>query len=397
MAHGFRAGRLEAIDRFLAERYVAAGRLPGTLLLVARGGEVAHCSAHGHADVAQGRRLGPDTIFRIYSMTKPVTSVALMMLYEQGAFALDDPVAKHIPEWRDLRVFAGGTARTGWITTPPARPMQVIDLLRHTAGLTYGFQLRSNVDAAYRQKGIGEIEKSGTLAGMIEALTHIPLEFSPGEAWNYSVATDVCGWLVEKLSGQPFETFLDERIFAPLGMADTGFFVKPGSAARLATCYQPKRGGGIAVQDQAETSSFLAPPSFVSGGGGLVGTAADYLAFVEALRTGAHDLLGRKTFAQMTANQLPGGADLPALSRSLFSEAGYSGVGFGLGFATTTDWVKTGLPGSNGDWFWGGAASTFFWCDPAEELSVVFMTQLIPSSTWPVRRELRQLLYAALA
>ncbi len=397
MAHGFRAGRLAAIDRFLAERYVATGRLPGTLLLVARGGEVALCSVNGHADLAQGRRLEADTIFRIYSMTKPITSVALMMLFEEGAFALDDPVARHIPEWRDLRVFAGGTAKTGWITTPPARPMQVIDLLRHTSGLTYGFQLRSNVDAAYRQKGIGEIEKSGTLAGMIEALASIPLEFSPGEAWNYSVATDVCGWLVEKLSGLPFATFLEQRILSPLGMADTGFFVKPGSGARLATCYQPKRGGGIEVQDQAETSSFLEPPGFVSGGGGLVGTAADYLAFVEALRTGAHDLLGRRTFAQMTANHLPGGVDLPAVSRSLFSEAAYAGVGFGLGFATTTDWVKTGLPGNDGDWFWGGAASTFFWCDPADELSVVFMTQLIPSSTWPVRRELRQLIYAALA
>lgn len=397
MPHGFRAGRLEAIDRFLAERYVAPVRLPGTLLLVARGGEVALRSVQGLADVGAGRRLAEDTIFRIYSMTKPLTSLALMMLVEEGRIALDDPVSRHIPAWKDLGVFTGGTARTGWVTVPPKRPMQVIDLLRHTAGLTYGFQLRTNVDAAYRQKGIGEIEKKGTLAGMIEALATIPLEFSPGEAWNYSVATDVCGWLVETVSGQPFAEFLEDRILGPVGMADTGFFVKPGSEARLATCYQPKQGGGIAVQDQAETSSFLAPPSFVSGGGGLVGTAADYLAFVESLRTGAHDLVGRRTFAQMTANHLPGGADLPALSRSLFSEAGYAGVGFGLGFATTVDWVRTGLPGNDGDWFWGGAASTFFWCDPAEELSVVFMTQLIPSSTWPVRRELRQLVYAALA
>ncbi|WP_448581319.1 serine hydrolase domain-containing protein [Thermaurantiacus sp.] len=397
MAHGFRAGRLKAIDRYLADRYVLAERLPGTLLLVVRGGELALLSVQGHADVAQGRRLHADSIFRIYSMTKPLTSVALMMLYEEGAFALDDPVEKFIPEWRGLQVFAAGTAKTGWITTPPVRPMQVIDLLRHTSGLTYGFQLRSNVDAAYRQKRIGEIESSGTLADMIAALAGMPLEFSPGEAWNYSVATDVCGFLVGKLSGMPFETFLESRILRPLGMADTGFFVKPGSTSRLATCYQPRKGGGIEVQDQAETSPFLAPPSFISGGGGLVSTAADYLAFVEALRTGRHDLLGRRTFAQMTANHLPGGVDLPALSRSLFSEATYSGVGFGLGFATTVDWVKTGLPGNNGDWFWGGAASTFFWCDPAEELSVIFMTQLIPSSTWPVRRELRQLIYAALA
>lgn len=394
---GFRRGRLEAIDRFLKEQYVEPGRLPCAQLLVARGGELVHASVMGHADIASGRRLEDDAIFRLYSMTKPVTSVALMMLLEEGRIALDDPVHRHIPEWRDLAVYVGGTAKTGFLTRPVARPMQVIDLLRHTSGLTYGFQLRTNVDAAYRRAGIGEIEKSGTLAGMIAALAKIPLEFSPGEAWCYSVATDVCGWLVEKLSGQRFEDFLAQRIFAPLGMADTGFHVRDGQGHRLPTCYQPRQGGGIEVQDQAETSSFLAPPTFVSGGGGLVGTAADYLAFVEALRTGSHDLLGRKTFQLMTANHLPGGVDLPVLSRSLFSEAAYGGVGFGLGFATTIDWVKAGLPGNNGDWFWGGAASTFFWCDPAEELSVLFLTQLMPSSTWPVRRQLRQMVYSALA
>ncbi|MFQ3665450.1 MAG: serine hydrolase domain-containing protein, partial [Sphingomonadaceae bacterium] len=354
MPHGFRPNRLAAIDRFLKERYVEADKLPGTLLLVARGGEVAATMVAGHADVALARPLAEDTIFRIYSMTKPVTSVAILMLLEEGRIALDDPVHRFIPGWRDLRVFEGGTAKTGWVTRAPDRAMTVLDLLRHTAGLTYGFQLRTNVDAAYRQKGIGEIEKSGTLAGMVEALAAIPLEFSPGEAWNYSVATDVLGYLVEVVSGMPFAQFLEERIFAPVGMVDTGFHVRPGEGRRLATCYQPKKGGGIAVQDQAETSSFLSPPSFVSGGGGLVGTAADYLALVESLRTNAHDLLGRRTMALMTANHLPGGQDLPALSRSLFSEAGYAGVGFGLGVATTTDWVKTGLPGNNGDWFWGG-------------------------------------------
>jgi CubicO group peptidase (beta-lactamase class C family) len=394
---GFRHGRLEAIDQFLKAQYVETGKLPATQLLVARGGDVQLSSLQGHADVAAGRRLQDDTIFRIYSMTKPVTSVALMMLLEEGRVALDDPVHRYIPAWRDLAVFAGGTARTGFLTRPAARPMTVLDLLRHTAGLTYGFQLRSNVDAAYRQAGIGEIEKQGTLQGMIDALARIPLEFSPGEAWCYSVATDVCGYLIEQISGQSLDAFLAARIFAPVGMVDTGFHVREGAGARLATCYQPKRGGGIEVQDQAETSSFLAPPSFLSGGGGLVGTAADYLAFVESLRTGAHDLLGRRTFALMTANHLPDGVDLPVLSRALFSEAAYGGVGFGLGLATTIDWVKAGLPSNSGDWFWGGAASTFFWCDPAEELSVVFMTQLMPSSTWPVRRQLRQMIYSALA
>lgn len=397
MAHGFRKGRLEAIDRFLEERYIAAHRLPCAQLLIARGGEVVHRSVQGHADIALGRRIDEDTIFRIYSMTKPITSVALMMLVEEGLIALDDPVHRYIPEWKGLGVFAGGTGKTGFLTRPAERAMTVLDLLRHTSGLTYGFQMQSNVDAAYRRAGIGEIEKAGTLENMVAALAKIPLEFSPGSAWCYSVATDVLGYLVEKVSGKPFETFLDERIFGPLGMVDTGFHVKPGSESRLPTCYQPKQGGGLAVQDQAETSSFLKPPSFISGGGGLVGTAADYLRFIEALRTGSGDLLGRRTFALMTANHLPGGVDLPALSRALFSEAAYGGVGFGLGFATTIDWARTGVPGNNGDWFWGGAASTFFWCDPAEELSVVFMTQLLPSSTWPVRRELRQMIYASLA
>ncbi len=394
---GFNREALARTDRFLKEAYVDPGRLPGTLLLVARGGDVAHLSVQGHADVASGRLLREDSIFRIYSMTKPIASVALMMLVEEGRIQLDDPVAKWIPAWRDLGVFRGGTLRTGWVTEPPARPMLVIDLLRHTAGLTYGFQLATNVDAAYRRLGIGVIEKGEmTLDRMVAELARLPLEFSPGEAWLYSVATDVVGWLVELVSGQPLETFLAERIFRPCGMADTGFWVREGEAQRLATCYEHDGKGGMRVQDQAETSPFLARPALVSGGGGLVSTARDYLAFVEALRTGTPRLIGRKTLALMTANHLPGGASLARLSRGLFSEAAYDGVGFGLGFATTIAIEKTMIAGSNGDWFWGGAASTFFWCDPAEELSVIFLTQFMPSSLWPVRRQLRTLIYAAL-
>lgn len=388
--------RLARIEGFLQSAYIDTGRLPGTLLRVLHKGETVYQSLLGHADVAHGRPLADDTIFRIYSMTKPITSIALMMLVEEGKLQIDDPVHRYIPAWKDLRVYEGGTLKTGWRTRTPARPMQVIDLLRHTAGLTYGFQLNTNVDAAYRRLGIGEIEKGDmTLARMIELLGTLPLEFSPGEAWNYSVATDVVGWLVQVISGQPFEEFLAQRIFRPLGMVDTGFHVRDGQDHRLATCYQPTAKGGIAVQDQAETSSFLKPPSFVSGGGGLVSTAADYLRFAEALRTGQPRLVGRKTLELMTANHLPGGKDLPQVSRSAFSEAAYEGVGFGLGFATTTACHKTMIAGSNGDYFWGGAASTFFWVDPAEELTVLFLTQLIPSSTWPVRRQLRTMVYAA--
>lgn len=389
--------RLAAIDRFLDEAYVKAGRLPGTLLRVVHRGELVHENVQGHADIAQGRPLATDSIFRIYSMTKPITSVALMMLVEDGRLQIDDPVHKYIPQWKNLGVYQGGTLKTGFLTTPPSRPMLVIDLLRHTAGLTYGFQLNTNVDAAYRQLHIGAIEKTDvTLEGMIDLLAQVPLEFSPGDWWNYSVATDVLGWLVQVISGKPFEDFLAERIFGPLGMEDTGFFVPAEKAHRFVTCYTRDAKGAMVVQDQAETSPFLAPPAFVSGGGGLVSTAADYQRFAEALRSGAPRLIGRKTLELMTANHLPGGKDLPALSRSAFSEAAYEGVGFGLGFATTTAIHKTMLAGNNGDYFWGGAASTFFWIDPVEEMTVIFLTQLIPSSAWPVRRQLRQMLYAAI-
>jgi CubicO group peptidase (beta-lactamase class C family) len=397
---GFSPQRLARIDRFLDEKYVRPGRLPCTLTLVARHGDIAHLGMTGHADVASGRPVAEDTIFRIYSMTKPITSVALMMLVEEGRIALDDPVHRFIPEWKNLGVFVAGTHRTGFQTRPLAGPMRVVDLLRHTSGLTYGFQLRTNVDAAYRAAKIGEIEKAGTLPDMIAALAKIPLEFSPGEAWNYSVSTDVVGWLVEVVSGQKFEDFLADRLFTPLGMADTGFHVRDGHGHRLASCYQPTKDGGIELQDDAATSSFLKPPSFVSGGGGLVSTAHDYLKFAQMLLNGGtangHRYISRKTLDLMTANHLPGGVDLPALSRSLFSEAAYDGVGFGLGFATSTRASRTLMPGSDGDFFWGGAASTFFWVDPAEDLIGIFMTQLIPSSTYPVRREVRTMVYAAL-
>ena len=397
---GFSPDRLARIDRFLAEKYVTPGKLAGTLSLVARHGDIAHLGVTGHADLARGVPMAPDTIFRIYSMTKPITSVALMMLVEEGRIALEDPVHRYIPEWKNLAVFAAGTHRTGFQTTPIKRPMQVVDLLRHTSGLTYGFQLRSNVDAAYRAHKIGEIEKAGTLQDMIAALAKLPLEFSPGDAWNYSVATDVCGWLVEVVSGQTFEAFLSDRLFTPLGMVDTGFHVREGQGHRLAGCYQPTRDGGIELQDDAATSGFLAPPSFSSGGGGLVSTAEDYLRFATMLLNGGtfdgHRYISRKTLDLMTANHLPGGASIASLSKSLFSEAAYDGIGFGLGFATTMNAAQTLMPGSDGDYFWGGAASTFFWIDPQEDLIGIFMTQLIPSSTYPVRREVRTMVYAAL-
>jgi CubicO group peptidase (beta-lactamase class C family) len=389
----------DRLEEHLKHRYIDAGRFPGTQLLVYRRGKVVHSAVQGFADVERKAPMKDDTIFRIYSMTKPITSVAFMMLFEEGRVALDEPVHKYIPEWKDLGVFQAGTA-PAFLTRPPSRPMLIVDLLRHTSGLTYGFQQRTNVDAAYREMKIGEFEKAGTLQSMIDDLCKIPLEFSPGEAWNYSVSTDVIGYLIGKISGKPFEAFLKERIFDPLGMNDTDFFVPAEKAHRLAACYSADGRGGMTLQDDPATSSFLSPPSFISGGGGLCSTAADYLTFCRVLLKGGElggvRLIGPKTLALMTSNHLPGGRDLTEISRSLFSEATNAGIGFGLGFSVMMNPEQTLIPGSAGEYAWGGAASTAFWIDPAEELIAVFMTQLMPSSSYPVRRELRTMVYAGI-
>jgi CubicO group peptidase (beta-lactamase class C family) len=407
---GMSKAGFDRIEDHLKRRYIDQGRFPGTQVLVFRRGNVVHSAVQGFADVERKAPMKDDTIFRIYSMTKPLTSVAFMMLVEEGRVALDEPVHKYIPEWKNLGVFQAGIA-PAFLTKAPTRPMLIIDLLRHTSGLTYGFQQRSNVDAAYREKKIGEVVTASTLQSMIEDLAKIPLEFSPGEAWNYSVATDVIGYLIGKISGKPFEQFLKERILDPLGMNDTDFFVPAQKAHRFAACYSadPKggmtfhatdRAGSLTLQDDPTKSSFLSPPSFISGGGGLCSTAADYLTFCRALLNGGElggvRLIGPKTLALMTSNHLPGGCDLPAISRSLFSEATYSGIGFGLGFSVTMNPALTMIPGSVGEYSWGGAATTSFWIDPAEELIAIFMTQVLPSSAYPLRRELRTMVYSAI-
>jgi CubicO group peptidase (beta-lactamase class C family) len=277
--------------------------------------------------------------------------------------------------------------------------MRVVDLLRHTSGLTYGFQQRTNVDAAYRKLGLGDMHGDLALDGMIEGLARLPLEFSPGEVWNYSVATDVLGYLIGKVSGQPFEAFLHERILQPLRMVDTDFFVPADKAPRFAACYNAAPDGRMKLQDDPAQSPYLKPPALVSGGGGLVSTAADYLRFCRMLLNGGEldgaRILSPKTIELMTANHLPGGKDLADAAVSLFSEATYAGVGFGLGFSVTMNPARTLMPGSAGDYSWGGMASTYFWIDPREELIVIFMTQLMPSATYPIRRELRTLVYSA--
>jgi CubicO group peptidase (beta-lactamase class C family) len=405
---GMSSARLGRLEDHLKRNYIDTGRFPCTQTVVYRRGKLVHSAVQGLADVERKTPVKDDTIFRIYSMTKPITSVAFMMLVEEGRVAIDEPVHKYIPEWKNLGVYVGGIPTLGtkpgavpqFITKPVARPMQIVDLLRHTSGLTYGFQNRSSVDAAYRQLQIGEIEKAGTMQSMIDGLSKMPLEFSPGDAWNYSVSTDVLGYLVEKISGKPFDQFLKERIFDPLGMKDTAFHVASAKADRLAACYAADGKGGKTLQDDPKSSSFLQAPSFISGGGGLTGTAADYLTFCRALihggEIGGVRLLGPKTLQLMTSNHLPGGKYLPDLSRSLFAEAGYNGIGFGLGFSVTVDPAQTLIAGSRGEYSWGGAATTSFWIDPAEDLIAIFMTQVLPSGAYPVRRELRTLVYAAI-
>jgi CubicO group peptidase (beta-lactamase class C family) len=390
--------RLQHIDRFLQQKYLDTGKLPCALTLIERNGEIAHLSALGRMDVERDRPLREDTIFRIYSMTKPLTSLALMMLVEEGRIALDDPVHRYIPQWRELGVYEAGFIGS-FRTKRTSAPMRVIDLMRHTSGLTYGFQQRTNVDASYRKLALGEMPGGAPLERMIDELGKLPLEFSPGSAFNYSVSTDVVGYLVGKISGQPFEQFLRTRIIEPLGMSDTDFMVPAAKASRFAACYAATADGRMKLQDDPQTSGFLKQPAFISGGGGLVSTAADYLRFCRMLLNGgALDgvrLVSPKTLELMSMNHLPGGKELPDLSVSMFSEATYGGLGFGLGFAVSLNPAHAMIPGSAGDISWGGMASTYFWVDPRERLIVIFMTQLTPSATYPIRRELRTLVYSA--
>jgi CubicO group peptidase (beta-lactamase class C family) len=396
---GMSSAQLARIDAHLNRRYLDTKKIAGALTVVARRGQVAYASPIGMMDMDRGKPMREDTIFRIYSMSKPITSVALMTLYEQGEFQLDDPVHKWIPEWRDLRVYAQGNY-PNFITTPCERPMTVRDLMTHQSGLTYGFMERTNVDRAYRRLDVGGAAAGGTLREMIEKLAGLPLEFSPGTRWNYSVATDVLGYLVEVMSGKRFDEFLQDHVFGPLGMVDTGFTVPPEKLDRFAANYNRGPDKQIRLEDDPETSEYARPRTFLSGGGGLVSTAADYLRFCRMLLAGGtldgERILGRKTIELMTMNHLPEGQDLSTLGFGTFSETTYDGVGFGLGFSVALDPARAQLIGSVGEYAWGGAASTAFWIDPAEDLIVVFMTQFMPSGTFNFRGQLKTLIYPAL-
>jgi len=396
---GLSSSRLARIGDHM-KRYIDAGKIAGALTLVARRGQVAYLEPLGHLEIERRRPVTRDSVWRIYSMTKPITSVGLMMLYEEGRFQLDDPVHRFIPSWRDLRIFVGGNYPT-FKTAPVERPMAIRDLLSHTSGLTYGFMERTNVDAAYRKLGVADQARSGyTLQDMVDTLAELPLEFSPGTRWNYSVATDVVGHLIEVISGQRLDAYLRERILEPLGMRDTSFVLGEEQAARFAANYERQGDGSLKLIDDPEQSNYR-KRSFFSGGGGLLSTAPDYFRFTAMLQNmGELDrvrLLGRKTVELMTMNHLPGGQELTDLAQAgMFTETAYAGVGFGLGFSVMQSPARAQVLGSPGEFAWGGAASTAFWIDPVEDLTVIFMTQLMPSSSYPLRRELRVLTYAAL-
>jgi CubicO group peptidase (beta-lactamase class C family) len=400
---GFDKERLARIDRHFA-RYVDDGRLPGFLVTVSRHGRLVHVARYGSRDLEAGLPVETGTVWRIFSMTKPVTSVAAMMLYEEGAFELTDPVSAFIPSFAGARVYGGGSDLRH-VTVAATEPVRMWHLLTHTAGLTYGFHRIHSVDALYRNAGFEWTSPPGLdLAACCDAWAGLPLLFQPGTRWNYSVATDVLGRVVEVASGQPLDEFFANRIFGPLGMTDTAFWAGPAREDRLAALYVPGP-GNKAVRNDALGAIGRVQPRFLSGGGGLVSTAADYHRFTQMLLdrpdspAGELDgvrLLGPRTVGYMTRNHLPGGGDLEEVGNRLFPDAPFYGVGFGLGFAVVLDPAATRTLSSAGEFSWGGAANTAFFVDPAEQLTVCFFTQLLPTSAHRIRPQLRQLVYQAL-
>ena len=397
MVQGMSEDRLSRIANHL-DSYVEQGRIPCAVCLVNRRGRETFFHSVGNCDAENNREVQRDTVFRIYSMTKPITSVALMMLYERGKFQLDDPVSKYVPSWKNLQVYESGEGDK--IQTRPAKsPMTIKHLLTHTAGLTYGFMNNHPVDSLYRQRGVEGGASSYTLEDMMEHLSGMPLLYDPGTLWRYSVATDVCGYLVQLFGDRDLDEFIDEEICTPLGLEETGFCVQEGSADRLAACYQHTPDGYV-LQDARENSRYLQRPSYLSGGGGMVSTIDEYQRFAQMLLNHGEfrgvRILGRKTVEYMASNHLPGNSDLAGMGQPVFSETSFEGIGFGLGFSVVIDPPAASVLDSKGEFAWGGAASTYFWIDPVERLTTVFMTQLLPSSAWPIRRELKTLVYQSL-
>ena len=390
--------RLARLDSYL-DGYVANGRHKGSLLVITRGGRIAHVSQRGHRDAAAGLPVEPDTIWRIYSMTKPITSVAAMMLYEEGALSLFDPVAKFIPSFADVRVYRKGMAAAP-VTVRAAEPMLVWHLLTHTSGLTYGFQQANAVDEAYRAAGFFlDPPPDHDLASACDVWAGLPLLFEPGAEWNYSVSTDVVGRIVEVVSGQSLDAFFAERIFAPLGMTDTGFAVSDADRPRMCALYVHDPATEQAVPYPGVDVISAQPPKLLAGGHGLASTAADYHRFTQMLlRRGELDgvrLLAPRTVDLMTANHLPRNATLTEFGRPLLDLVINEGYGFGLGLSPLVDPIAAKTLSAAGEYRWEGAAGTAFWVDPAADMTVLFFTQVLFGSD-DVWVGMRRLVYQAL-
>ena len=404
MSSGFDLNRLNRVVD-LCNRYVEESKIPCAQVQVAHGGTVVRRHTTGMADIESAAPLMDDAIFRIYSMTKPITSIALMQLYEQGKFLLEDPVEKFLPSYKNPVVLLGGS-----LFKPELRPAETVmtirDLLTHTSGLTYGFHFQNNLDQMYRDKKLGgpltggEGRADASLEEAIDIMGGLPLLFDPGTAWNYSMSTDVCGRLIEVIGDCNFDDYLEENIFSPLGMIDTGFLVPQDKIHRFTSTYILNESGALEVTDPAQNSPYQKERLFLSGGGGLVSTTDDYQRFVDMLSNeGAADgnqIIGRRTLELMTMNHLPQGKLLNEVGRSTFSETALAGMGFGLGFSVLMDPAANAGLGTIGEFAWGGAASTRFWVDPVEKVSCIFMTQFMPSGYYPIRRELTTSVYQAI-
>lgn len=393
---GFSQKRLRRVNDWM-EGYVSGGKLAGAITMLARGGDTFHFQTYGAADIDSGEPVEPDTIFRIYSMTKPITSAAVMMLYEEGCFALDDPIGKFIPALRRMKVY-DGMSETGMRLADQERPITIRHLLTHTSGLSYGFHQDSPVEDLYRAADVTDPDSD--FQEMADKLARLPLVSQPGTKWRYSHATDVLGYLVEVASGQPFDEFLRDRILAPLGMTDTAFYLTEDKLGRLASVYgaPTEQGGRIVRLDNSLINRVERPHTLFSGGGGLVSTAADYMRFCQMLLNGGvldgQRLLAPKTVEMMRSNHLTD--DLKPFAVGQSSASDTKGCGFGLGFRVVTDIAQHGIIGSNGIYSWGGAASTVFWIDPSEELIAILLTQFMPSSYYPLRRQFQIATYQAL-
>jgi CubicO group peptidase (beta-lactamase class C family) len=368
-AAGLAGPRLARV-KTIVQTMVDKKEIAGAVTLVARHGKVAQLDAVGMMDIEAGKPMRPDAIFRIYSMSKPITTVAAMLLWEEGRFQLDDPVSKYLPEFKGLRVHTG----KGNETVPAQREITVRDLIRHTSGLSYGVFSDTPVDRLYRESKV--LAPGDSLTDLVTKVGKLPLLYQPGTHFHYSVSTDVLGRLVEVLSGKPLDEFFQERIFKPLDMKDTGFFVPADKLDRFAANYGPRKEGGLQVIDVPAKSRYLTRPKLLSGGGGLVSTARDYYRFCQMLLSNGElqgtRLLRKETVEQMTRNQLPD----EAMPLSV-GPVKRPGVGFGLGFSVRVA-KDEATPGVVGEYGWGGAACTHFWISPKDDLVVVALQQYMP-------------------